>query len=96
MAKQINTQKNDPNETPFSEETEKLFKRALRIMSWIVGVAFVSVLILPYFNNPVVDTIARYIFNTGLIVLLIFTVIEFVSDSVKKWIENHITKTHGA
>ncbi len=86
---------NKDEKKEFSEQTEAIFKKALRIMSWIVGFAFISVLFLPYFNSPFVDSIARFIFNTGLIVLIIFTVVEFISDSVKNWIEKQISKSHG-
>ncbi len=74
----------------YSEKTERIFKIMLRTMSWTVGIAFASILVLPYLNNPVVDIINRYIFNTGLLVLIVFTVIEFVADSVKSRIENKI------
>lgn len=74
----------------YSEKTERIFKIMLRIMSWTVGIAFASILVLPYLNNPVVDSINRYIFNIGLVVLIVFTLIEFVADSVKSRIENKI------
>ncbi|HHM01841.1 MAG TPA: hypothetical protein ENJ15_02430 [Caldithrix abyssi] len=74
----------------YSEKTEHIFKIMLRTMSWTVGIAFASILILPYFNNPLLDIFNRYIFNTGLIVLILFTLIEFVADSVKSRIEKKI------
>ncbi len=93
MAKK-HTAKNKKNSTEeqkvYSEKTERIFKIMLRVMSWTVGIAFASILVLPYLNNPVVDSINRYIFNIGLIVLIVFTLIEFVADSVKSRIENKI------
>jgi len=46
----------------FSPKVEKIFKRILRAMSWIIGIAFAATLILPEFNNPVLDKITEVLF----------------------------------
>jgi len=71
------------NEQEFRPEVEHAFKQIKRVMSWIVGIAFASVLILPQFNDPVLDKITKVLFLAGFIDLLIFIVIEFVGKEVK-------------
>ncbi len=74
----------------YSPETEKIYKRLLRIMSWIVGVSFALVIILPVLENVALDPITTVIYRVGAVTLIAFTIIEFVSDSVKKFIENRL------
>ncbi|MGD9897889.1 MAG: hypothetical protein AB7T22_02065 [Calditrichaceae bacterium] len=65
-------------------EVEKLYKNIIRIMSWIVGFCFIMIIILPEFNSILLDKITKILFYIGIINLLVFTVIEFVSNSFKK------------
>ena len=74
--RQENIQEEAISENGFSEKTEKIFKKFLRIMSWTVGVCFVLILFLPFFNDPAVDRITKYLFNTGLITLIVKKLIE--------------------
>lgn len=67
----------------FSPKVEHTFKLILRIMSWTVGIAFAAVLILPEFNSPVLDKITKVLFLIGFIDLIIFLIIEVISDNVK-------------
>jgi len=53
------------NEQEFRPEVEHAFKQIKRVMSWIVGIAFASVLILPQFNDPVLDKITKVLFLRG-------------------------------
>jgi hypothetical protein len=76
-----------------SEKTEKIFKKILKIMSWTVGICFILIIILPMFENYILDVITKILFNIGAITLIIFTLIEFVSDFVKIKIEKLIEHT---
>lgn len=71
-------------ENNFSEETEALYKKILRIMTWIVSVCFVLIIILPLFNNVLLDRFTRILFFIGIINLFIFTLLEFIGDSIKR------------
>ncbi len=75
----------------FSEKTEKTFKKYLRIMSWTVGVCFVLILFLPFFNDPAIDRLTKYLFNLGLITLIVFSLAELNANSIKKLIEKKLT-----
>ncbi len=76
----------------FSDRTESIFKYILRTMTWIVGVASVTILVLPLFEKPLLDQITRVIFSFGLLTLLLFTVIEFASKPLKNVIEFFISR----
>lgn len=71
-------------ENNFSEETEALYKKILRIMTWVVSVCFVLIIILPLFNNVLLDRFTRILFFIGIINLFIFTLLEFIGDSIKR------------
>ena len=79
--KEVNT---IPVENTFSVETEALYKRILKIMTWIVGVSFLFIIILPLFNDVTLDKITRILFFIGIINLLVFTLLEFIGDSIKR------------
>jgi len=76
-------EENTPEKKEFSEKTEKVFKSILRSMSWIVGVCFVLIIILPQFNDNTLDQITQILYYIGIINLLLFTVIELVADNFK-------------
>ena len=73
-------------EEEYSPEVIRIYKILLRTMSWIVGVTFASVLILPEFNSPLLDKITKVLFLIGFTDLIIFIIIEFVSDNVKSFL----------
>jgi len=79
-----------PGKKEFSEKTIIIYKRILKVMSWIVGVSFVLIIIMHLFNNPVLDIIAKYLFRFGVLTLIAFTLLEFISDTVKQKIEGLI------
>ena len=79
--------KNIQEEVTFSKETEALYKKILRIMTWIVAVSFVLIIILPLFDNDTLDRFTRILFFIGIINLLIFTLLEFIGDSIKRTIQ---------
>ena len=65
-------------------EVEMLFKRMLRIMSWVVGICFTLIITLPNFKFALLDISIKIIFYIGVFTLLLFIVIEFFGDNVKK------------
>jgi len=71
----------------FSPKTEKIYKAILRTMSWVVGVCFLSVIVLPVFEYISLDPITMLAYRIGAITLIAFTIIEFVADYVKNLIE---------
>ncbi len=76
--------KNNPEEeSKYPESVEKQYKLILRIMSWLVGIAITAILILPEFNSPFLDKITKVIFIIGFVDLLLFLIIEFISNNIK-------------
>jgi len=80
------------SENKFSEQTEKIYKLLLKVMSWVVGISFALVIILPIFEDISLDPITTVVYRIGAVTLIAFTIIEFVSDHIKNLIEN---RTHG-
>ncbi len=89
-----NSKKNlePPSEIAFSPQVERIYKIALRVMSWTVGSAIFLVIILFYFNSPVIDIISQVIFYIGIITLIIFLVIELIGNNVKNMLSKIIDK----
>ena len=79
--------KQEEQEKTYSPIVEKKFKLLLKIMSWVVGIAFAAVLILPEFNSPLLDKITKVLFLIGFSDLILFLIIEFLSDNVKDLLE---------
>ena len=78
---------NKPEEIGFSDETEALYKKILRIMTWIVGVCFTLIIILPLFNNVTLDRFTRILFFIGIFNLFVFTLLEFIGNSIKQTLQ---------
>lgn len=74
----------------FRPEVESAFKKIKQVMSWIVGIAAVAILVLPQFNEPVLDQVTKVLFLAGFIDLLIFIVIEFIGNEVKTMLDKLI------
>ena len=74
----------------FSEAVEHRFKSILKIMSWIVGICFILIIILPNFDFLLVDEIVKFIFYLGVFNLLLFAVLEMFSHSIKKLISKNL------
>ena len=81
----VQEQKNEAD-LQFPENVEWKFKQILRVMSWIVGVCFTLIIILPNFNFFMVDFVVKFIFYLGVLNLLLFAVLEMFSTSVKRQI----------
>lgn len=67
----------------YSPRVERIYKIILRTMSWIVGSAIFLVIVLFYFESPVIDSISQVIFYIGFITLILFLIIELVGNNVK-------------
>lgn len=91
---ELNVAKQQKDKPPeISEESERLFKIILKIMSWIVGTSFILIIILPQFNDPTLDRITQVLYYIGIINLLLFTLIEFITDSVKSFLTKLIRQS---
>ena len=75
------------DEVTISEKTEQKYKNILRSMSWIVGICFTLIIILPLFNNQTLDSLTRIFFFIGILNLFIFTLLEFIGDAIKRQLE---------
>jgi len=79
-----------PEKVEISERTTKIYKRILKVMSWMVGICFLLIIVLHLFNNEYLDDLAKYLFRFGAFNLIAFTVLEFIGDSIKQKIERII------
>lgn len=77
---------NNEQKSEFPEEVEERFKLILRVMSWIVGICFSLIIILPNFDFIFVDEIVKVVFFFGVFNLLMFGVMELFGNSVKRYI----------
>jgi hypothetical protein len=75
-----NVNESDPKIHP---EIDLKFKILLKIMSWVVGVSFVSIIILPLFDFYLVDVIVKFLYFIGLINLILFAILEFFAQNIK-------------
>ncbi len=64
-------------------EVESKLKIVMKIMSWVVGISFSLLIILPIFEFAYVDEIVKFLFFLGLINLLLFAVLEFFAQTIK-------------
>ena len=85
MAKSNNNSpdKNNTNNDIINPNIEYKFKLLLKIMSWIVGVSFVLIIILPLFDSSFVDGLVKILYFIGLINLLLFAILEFFGQNIK-------------
>ena len=59
------------------------FKILLKIMSWVVGISFISIIILPLFEFYLVDIIVKFLYFIGLINLILFAILELFAQTIK-------------
>jgi len=88
--------KKNPNLQSKQEESvlpavEILFKRLLKIMSWVVGICFTLIITLPNFEFSMLDITIKIIFYIGVLTLLIFIVIELFGDHIKTQLSKTIS-----
>ena len=74
----------------FSDAVEEKFKLILRVMSWVVGVCFVLIIILPNFDFGLVDVLVKLIFFLGVFNLFMFAFLEIFGVNVKKFMSKYI------
>ena len=75
----------------FSPEVEEKFKMILRIMSWVVGICFTLIIILPNFDFYLVDVIVKFVFYLGVLNLILFALFELFGNAIKNFIGNYIS-----
>ena len=64
-------------------DIEHKFKILLKIMSWVVGISFILIIILPLFEFYLVDIIVKFLYFIGLINLILFAILEFFAQNIK-------------
>ena len=74
----------------FSDSVEEKFKLILRVMSWVVGLCFVLIIILPNFDFSLVDILVKLIFFLGVLNLLLFGFLEMFGANVKRFMSKYI------
>ncbi len=79
-------------EQTFPPIIEDKFKHILRIMSWIVGICFTLIIILPNFDFFLVDAIVKFVFYLGVLNLLLFAVLEMFGNSIKQYMSKNLTQ----
>lgn len=85
--KVINREKQD--ELPqISSNTEKVYKNILKIMTWFIGISFLLIIIFHLFNNELLDSFSKILYYIVLLILILFSVIEFNADKIKLKIQN--------
>ena len=79
------------NNSEFSDSVEEKFKLILRIMSWVVGICFALIIILPNFDFFLVDPLVKFVFFFGVFNLIMFGVLEMFGASFKRYINKFIS-----
>ena len=77
-------------QSEFSESVEEKFKLILQVMSWVVGMCFVLIVILPNFDFGLVDVLVKFIFFLGIFNLFLFGFLELFGVSVKRYMSKYI------
>ena len=88
--KENNNDQNKPLDG-ISDVVEEKFKRILRIMSWIVGICFLVIIILPNFEFMFLDAIIKVVYYIGVFNLLLFIFIELFGTNIKRLMSKHIS-----
>ena len=83
QAKPIRYQKKQIEKNPVHPEIEQKFKLLLKIMSWVVGISFVLIIILPLIEGETIDSLVKILYYIGLINLFLFAVLEFFAQNIK-------------
>jgi hypothetical protein len=82
---------NTEDKTDIAPEVETKFKIFLKIMSWTVGICFLIIITLPNFEFIYLDVIIKFVFYLGVFNLLLFILIEFFGENLKKYLSKKIT-----
>ncbi len=90
MTKKSKEELEEKEKQEFDPKVENAFKLFIKILSWIGGICFLLVIILPEFNKPFLDKITQYIFVVGAIILLSFLFIELLAERIKRILEKFL------
>jgi len=82
----VNMENTIEQQSEVSDVADERFKLILRIMSWVVGVCFALIIILPNFDFMLVDVLVKFIFFLGVFNLILFGVLEMFGTSVKRYL----------
>ncbi len=82
--KTVESKNQDNNNANINPDIEHKFKILLKIMSWIVGVCFILVIILPLIESNFIDLLVKILFFIAVINLLLFAVFEFFGQNIKQ------------
>jgi hypothetical protein len=74
-----------------SDHAEEVFRKILRSMSWMVGISFILIIILPNFRVDVLDLAVKLIFYFGIVNLILFALFESFANTIKKLIDKQRT-----
>ena len=77
-------------QSEFSDAVEDKFKLILRIMSWVVGICFVLIIILPNFDIGLVDVLVKFIFFLGVFIVFVFVMLEIFGPGVKRYMGKYL------
>jgi len=77
-------------QSEFSDAVEDKFKLVLRVMSWVVGICFGLIIILPNFDFGLVDVLVKIIFFLGVFIVFVFVFLEIFGPGVKKAMSKYI------
>jgi hypothetical protein len=83
---------NQAGENKFSQQVEDRYKNILKIISWIMSVSFVAIIVLANFDFYLVDFLVKFLFFLGLANLLLFTLLEIFSKTVKKLLAHSMSE----
>ena len=75
----------------FSPQVEEKFKMILRIMSWVVGICFTLIIILPNFDFYLVDAIVKFVFYLGVLNLILFAIFEMFGNAIKNYLAKYFS-----
>ena len=76
-----NNHKNQNNQ--INPEIEKKYKLTLKIMSWVVGVCFVLIILLPLIEYHWIDVLVKTLYFIALFNLIMFAFLEFFGQNIK-------------
>jgi len=81
--KAIYTKEKNTDTPKILPEIEKKYKKMVSIMSWVLGISFFLVIMLPNFIPPALDIIVKILFFIGFITLLGFAFLEMFGKKLK-------------
>ena len=77
----------DRNQVP--SDSDLKYKKIVSVMSWILGISFFLVILLPNFIPPSMDIMVKVLFFIGFITLLGFAFLELFGKKIKIHFDKH-------